>query len=137
MDVMAMAVPVQPISYVLPAPSVANLQQTNTVIINYTYDALSRLTTADYDSGDYFHYTYDAVGNRLTQDTLAGTNTYTYDIANRLTSADVPWHFSAYRPTLEWREAPSTSLETLLQAQSIAKTNGLKRIHLGNVGITI
>ncbi|MBL7011595.1 MAG: AmmeMemoRadiSam system radical SAM enzyme [Kiritimatiellales bacterium] len=51
--------------------------------------------------------------------------------------ADVPWHFSAYRPTLEWREAPSTSLETLLQAQSIAKTNGLKRIHLGNVGITI
>ncbi|MBL6983510.1 MAG: RHS repeat-associated core domain-containing protein [Anaerolineales bacterium] len=87
-----MAVPVQPISYVLPAPSVANLQQTNTVIINYTYDALSRLTTADYDSGDYFHYTYDAVGNRLTQDTLAGTNTYTYDIANRLTSVDgVPY----------------------------------------------
>ena len=49
--------------------------------------------------------------------------------------ADVPWHFSAYRPTLEWREAPPTPLETLLQAQSIAKTNGLQHIHLGNVGI--
>ena len=49
--------------------------------------------------------------------------------------ADVPWHFSAYRPTLEWREAPPTPLETLLQAESIAKANGLQHIHLGNVGI--
>ncbi|MBL7017136.1 MAG: AmmeMemoRadiSam system radical SAM enzyme [Kiritimatiellales bacterium] len=48
---------------------------------------------------------------------------------------DVPWHFSAYRPTPEWREAPPTPLDTLLQAQSIAKANGLQRIHLGNVGI--
>jgi len=48
---------------------------------------------------------------------------------------DVPWHFSAYRPTPEWREAPPTPLDTLLQAQSIAKDNGLQHIHLGNVGI--
>ncbi|MGA9192002.1 MAG: RHS repeat-associated core domain-containing protein, partial [Anaerolineales bacterium] len=34
------------------------------------------------------HYTYDAVGNRMTQETLDGTNTYTYDDANRLTSVD-------------------------------------------------
>ena len=46
---------------------------------------------------------------------------------------DVPWHFSAYRPTLEWNEAPPTPLEILLQAKSIAEQNGLRHIHLGNV----
>jgi YD repeat-containing protein len=35
------------------------------VEITYTYDALNRLTAADYDTGTYFHYEYDAVGNRL------------------------------------------------------------------------
>jgi RHS repeat-associated protein len=58
------------------------------VTIDYTYDPLYRLTAADYSTGEFFHYTYDAVGNRLTQETGAGTNTYTYDIANRLTSTD-------------------------------------------------
>jgi YD repeat-containing protein len=58
------------------------------VTIDYTYDPLYRLTAADYDDGTFFHYTYDAVGNRLTQDTLAGMNAYAYDIANRLMSVD-------------------------------------------------
>lgn len=60
------------------------------VTIDYTYDSLYRLTAADYDDdvGTFFHYTYDAVGNRLTQDTMAGANNYAYDIANRLTSVD-------------------------------------------------
>ncbi len=72
-----------------PAPSAP-------VTITYTYDPLNRLTAADYDSGEFFHYTYDSVGNRLTQDTLAGTNTYAYDIANRLTSVDgVPYVWDA------------------------------------------
>jgi len=36
------------------------------------------------------------VGNRLTQDTLAGTNEYAYDIANRLVEADgVPYDWDA------------------------------------------
>lgn len=48
---------------------------------------------------------------------------------------DVPWHFSAYRPVLDWNEAPPTPLATLLQAESIAKKNGLEHIHLGNIGI--
>ncbi len=46
---------------------------------------------------------------------------------------DVPWHFSAYRPTLQWNEAPPTPVETLLQAKEIAEQNGLQHIHLGNI----
>jgi pyruvate formate lyase activating enzyme len=50
---------------------------------------------------------------------------------------DVPWHFSAYFPTAKWREAPPTPIESLLQAKSIAEHNGLKYVHLGNVGIAV
>ena len=39
-----------------------------TTVITYTYDSLYRLTAADYDNSFYFHYTYDAVGNRLSQE---------------------------------------------------------------------
>ncbi|HKZ55890.1 MAG TPA: RHS repeat-associated core domain-containing protein, partial [Anaerolineales bacterium] len=56
--------------------------------IDYRYDALYRLTAADYTSGEIFHYSYDAVGNRLTQETRKGINRYVYDAANRLTSVD-------------------------------------------------
>ena len=48
---------------------------------------------------------------------------------------DVPWHFSAYRPTQQWKEAPPTPVQTLLQAKEIAETNGLQHIHLGNIRI--
>jgi pyruvate formate lyase activating enzyme len=47
--------------------------------------------------------------------------------------ADVPWHFSAYAPTRQWNEAPPTPLDSLLQAESIARSNGIKNVHLGNV----
>lgn len=50
---------------------------------------------------------------------------------------DVPWHFSAYRPTLRWNQAPPTPLNTLLQARRIAEDNGLRRVHLGNVGSAV
>jgi RHS repeat-associated protein len=60
--------------------------------ITYTYDPLNRLTAADYDSGTYYHYTYDAVGNRTAQDSAINTvstqHTYAYDNANRLTAVD-------------------------------------------------
>jgi len=62
-----------------------------TTTIDYTYDPLYRLTTADYSTGDAYHYTYDSVGNRLTQNSsvhgLSSSIAYNYDIANRL--ADV------------------------------------------------
>lgn len=50
---------------------------------------------------------------------------------------DVPWHFSAYQPTRNWNEAPPTPLQTLLDARSIAEHNGLRHVHLGNVGIAM
>jgi RHS repeat-associated protein len=56
--------------------------------ITFSYDPLYRLTAADYSSGEYFHYTYDEVGNRLTQETHEGANIYTYDIANHLIEVD-------------------------------------------------
>jgi len=59
-------------------------------MVNYAYDPLNRLTEASYNDGSYFHYSYDAVGNRLAETTSAGTTTYGYDIVNRLTSVDGP-----------------------------------------------
>jgi RHS repeat-associated protein len=57
--------------------------------ILYTYDSLNRLTAADYSSGIFYHYSYDAAGNRLSQEmALNGEpimTDYTYDDANRLT----------------------------------------------------
>ena len=65
------------------------------MVINYQYDDLYRLTTADYYNADTYvsgtslpdysyQYTYDAVGNRLTAMDPSSTTSYQYDIANRL-----------------------------------------------------
>lgn len=51
------------------------------------YDPLYRLKEANYSNGSYYHYTYDAVGNRLTEDSQLSVTSYQYDAANRLTSA--------------------------------------------------
>ena len=58
------------------------------VTIDYYYDPFYRLTEADYSTGEYFWYTYDAVGNRLEQETHEETNTYVHDTANRLIEVD-------------------------------------------------
>ncbi len=66
--------------------------QSGATTITYTYDPLYRLTGAEYSSGDSFEYTYDAVGNRLSETACIGvsctptTTNYVYDNANRLTS---------------------------------------------------
>jgi YD repeat-containing protein len=52
--------------------------------ITYSYDPLNRLTAADYTDGTYLHYTYDPVGNRLSEETVSGKTCYRYDDANRL-----------------------------------------------------
>ena len=58
-----------------------------TTAITYTYDALNRLTGAEYSDGTFYEYEYDAVGNREALTTTEGTITYTYDAASRLTNA--------------------------------------------------
>jgi YD repeat-containing protein len=59
---------------------------TMTVSIAYTYDPLGRLTEAAYSDSTFYRYIYDAVGNRLSEQTVWGTVTSTYDTANRLSS---------------------------------------------------
>jgi RHS repeat-associated protein len=77
-----------PVSFNLPAPQ----QQSGAVTIDYVYDPLYRLNEADYSTGDYYHYTYDAVGNRLTETTQLAVNSYQYDVANRMTDVNgVPY----------------------------------------------
>jgi RHS repeat-associated protein len=68
------------------ASSLLSMGVTEVITITYDYDPLNRLTDADYSDGTYFDYTYDSVGNRLTESTQAGTTSYGYDVANRLTS---------------------------------------------------
>ncbi len=62
------------------------------VTIDYVYDPLYRLTEANYSTGDYYHYTYDSVGNRLTYNSLVGdissTTVYTYRDNNIVDTAD-------------------------------------------------
>lgn len=58
----------------------AKVEQT----IDYSYDPLNRLTNASYDDGTSYAYTYDAVGNRLTETKGETIDQYTYDEANRL-----------------------------------------------------
>jgi RHS repeat-associated protein len=60
--------------------------------ISYEYDDLYRLTEANYDNGLYFHYSYDAAGNRLMETTQSSSTSYVYDVANRLSNVDgVPY----------------------------------------------
>jgi YD repeat-containing protein len=82
-----------------PAPALAPLGAplpTTHRVISYTYpstllrtgDSLYRLADAEYSSGEYYTYTYDAVGNRLSLTTGGGVVNYQYDAANRLTSVN-------------------------------------------------
>ncbi|MBK9008597.1 MAG: DNRLRE domain-containing protein [Anaerolineae bacterium] len=76
-----------PVSFKLPAPA----QQTSSLIIDYAYDPLNRLTSANYSDGRNFAYTYDASGNVLELEQNLGPGTiitaYTYDEANQLNTA--------------------------------------------------
>ncbi len=60
------------------------------LVIDYQYDPLYRLTGATYSGAltETFAYSYDAVGNRLTQNNNGVVTNYAYDNANRLTSVN-------------------------------------------------
>jgi len=96
-DTSSLDAPDSPIAYKGQAVPVAvplsrsALQEMVPLTITYTYDALNRLTAADYSDGRTFGYSYDAAGNvlEMQQDLGPGTvtTTYTYDAANQLVSA--------------------------------------------------
>ena len=46
---------------------------------------------------------------------------------------EVPIHFSAFHPDYKMMDKPRTSLQTVQQACSIARDNGLKYVYTGNV----
>ena len=52
----------------------------------FTYDAAGKLTNANYPSNQNYVYSYDKVGNRLTQQNPDESKTYTYDNDNKLTA---------------------------------------------------
>ncbi len=53
-------------------------------------------------------------------------------IANEL-GPNVPLHFTAFHPDYKMGHKPATSLQTLLRAHHIAKSNGLNYVYTGNV----
>ena len=76
-------------------------QQTTSLTIDYTYDALNRLTGATYSDGRSFGYAYDAAGNVLELQQNLGpgtvTTTYAYNTANELVTAQVDsttWNYT-------------------------------------------
>jgi RHS repeat-associated protein len=59
-------------------------ETSNGVVTNYYYDDLYRLTSAAITGGTTSSWTYDNVGNRLSQVAGGVTTSYTYNAANRL-----------------------------------------------------
>lgn len=54
------------------------------LVTTFNYDALSRLKNASYWDNSQYAYTYDAIGNRLSETTDGTTKTYTYDNDHKL-----------------------------------------------------
>ena len=84
----------------LPLPNLP-LQQTASLTIDYTYDALHRLTSATYSDGRSFQYIYDPAGNVLELQQNLGpgtvTTTYSYNTTNELVTAQVDgttWNYT-------------------------------------------
>jgi len=63
------------------------IQPAGPLTINYQYDSLRRLKSAEYSDGRRFTYAYDANGNVLEANASSTITTYAYDAANQLVTA--------------------------------------------------
>jgi RHS repeat-associated protein len=84
------AVSLDPVGNPLSVVRTGSLPQTQT----YSYDAMDRLTGVCFQSGAcpggsdaFIRWSYDGVGNRLSEERPTGTTSYTYDVADELTRA--------------------------------------------------
>lgn len=80
--------PLETISYALNAAGMRTQMTDSNGTTLWDYDALYRLTSVDYPTGDDVGYAYDAVGNRETLTVGAVTTDYTYNTLNQLTAID-------------------------------------------------
>jgi len=46
--------------------------------VEHTYDDLNRLVKIDYENGNYIEYSYDAAGNRISQNSVAAKTPYNF-----------------------------------------------------------
>lgn len=58
--------------------------------VKYTYDPINRLTSAEYSSGKFFHYSYDYNSNITAIEGPQGKTSYTYALLDRLEKATFP-----------------------------------------------
>ncbi len=76
------------------AGQVTNIAYPNGTSTAYIYDTAGRVMGITHvnssDTFASFSYTYDAVGNRLSEVSTAGTTTYSYDALSRLTGVTYP-----------------------------------------------
>ena len=100
----------------------------------FSYDAINNLTSLIYSTRnnvtDYFKFTYDSVGNRLSMDEMDGVTTYTYNDKYELTNAE------KYRHQKYWRaidrlyglinKSKSPKKEAILERLT-AVTNSLRK----------
>ena len=111
-------------------------QETVSQTIDYTYDPLGRLTAADYSTGDYYHYTYDAVGNRLSEEnvtngSMPNENDYTYNVANWL----VDISGTSYSTSYTW-DANGNLVDDEVNYYTYDPANRLTSIEQGNNSYT-
>ncbi|GIW91484.1 MAG: hypothetical protein KatS3mg109_1916 [Pirellulaceae bacterium] len=76
------------------AGQITNLAYPNSTNTAYSYDGAGWLTGITHANSNgmfaSFSYTYDAVGNRLSEVSTAGTTSYSYDALHRLTQVTYP-----------------------------------------------
>lgn len=118
------AVTLDPVGNPLTSVRSGTISETST----FTYDGLDRLTgvcfqsSCPHASDPFIRWTYDGVGNRLTEARPSGTTTYTYNAADQLTQAGATSY--TYDQNGDQTTAGSTTFAYDLANRLISTTTG-------------